>query len=348
MNDNSKYSNTFYQDTIIKPRSSSDTTTVFKISHKTTIIQNLSTETKQKINVVAIPLEHKKDSVVDQPNFFLANNQDNSLINSYESNIWFKTSTDSNCYIINKERINTLKPVVFFEKHENKTHIEKGITIKEKPKTLGEWTIVPILLGMFLLSIIVTRHRKYLGLLFESIVYRFSSNKFLNEKNSQFQRMKFILDILFVISFSLVVDQIVKGLGLYSPPEKFQFIIFVAIASLLIVLRLFRLIVFKLSALFSNHQVFFKDLFNSASLYTRTMGIFLLPLVFLITYSTGFINIMFIYLSIFIIFIMLILRIISMFRAFILGGFSIFYFILYLCALEIAPLLVILKEVKSR
>jgi hypothetical protein len=68
----------------------------------------------------------------------------------------------------------------------------------------------------------------------------------------------------------------------------------------------------------------------------------------LITYTRGFISTFIIYLSISITIIILIIRIIRILRVFVDRGFSIFYFILYLCALEISPLLIIWKVVISR
>jgi len=347
MKEKNCFSNTTQQDTIVKPQANSDTLTVNKINFSNQIKHTTDKEIKQTIKIVTLPRDHN-DSLANNSLFLNVDITDNSLINNYKSNIWFRSTKDSSCYIVDKENDNNFKPTIIIEKVEKNIHFEKEFVIKEKPNISSDWTIFPILGGLFLLAVIFSRYRKYLGLILESVVHRFSSHKILNEKNSQFQRMNVVLDILFVISFALAIDQIVKGLGFYSAPDKFQFIVFVAFGSLLIALRLFRLIVFKLSALLSNHQPFFKDLFNNASLYTRAMGIFLLPMVFLITYSTGLINIFFIYLAVFTIFIMLILRTINMFRAFIVGGFSIFYFILYLCALEIVPLLVIWKEVKSR
>jgi len=44
----------------------------------------------------------------------------------------------------------------------------------------------------------------------------------------------------------------------------------------------------------------------------------------------------------------MIFRMIRTIKVFIDNGLSIFYFILYLCALEIVPLLVIWKEVQAR
>ncbi len=273
---------------------------------------------------------------------------DNSLIDNYKTYKWLNSNIDSNCYISKKQVVTAQKILHITESHNGKKKIPSDYSVKQINDNSYDWVFIPAILGLVFLASIVTFYRKYFGTLFESIFYRYSNNKILNEKNSNYQRLTFILDILYVISFALAIDQIIRGLGLFLPPSNMKYIVFVAFLGLLIVLKLFRVLIFKMSALFSNHIVFLKDLFNSSSLYTRTLGIILVPLAFIMAYSTGILNSYTVYTSLVIIIIMLILRTISMIRSFILGGISIFYFILYLCALEIVPLLIIIKELKSR
>ena len=348
MNTNFKAATFFLQDTILKPNSNLDTSIIKKSLDSSIIIKANNKSDKSFGNKVDINTNRLKDSIKSSPLFLNINIIDKSLINSYNENLWFQSDKDSSCYITKKQDISVFKPIVILEKQENVAHFDKTFTARERYPANSDWNIIPILMGMFLLASIVTIYRKYLGQLFESIVYRFASNKLFNDKNIHSQRLAIMLDVLFILSFSLIADQIAKRFQLYTSLGKFEYIIFLVSCSFLLALRFFRWIVFKLSALFSNHQSFFSELYISSSLYTRILGVFLLPFVFLITYSTGLIATILLYISVFSIFIMLILRTISMFKVFIVRGFSIFYFILYLCALEIAPLLVILKEVKSR
>ncbi len=343
-----KFSKYYYQDTLVFTKNNTDTSGYS--TNITPVIkhQPFLTEFKLKTAKENKGTNQIIDSIIKRPEFISIDYNEKTLINNYKDYSIRNSINDSNCYLVYKKNYKVNISNIFVEKKENNKHVERDYVIKEKQATNSDWTIIPIVLGLFLLASIIVRYSKYLGILLENVIYRYSTNKIQNEKNSQFKRLTLLLDILFVISFSLAVDQIVKGLGIYTPPDNFQFIVFAAISFIVISLWLFRLIVFKLSALFSNHKVFFNDLINSASIYSRTLGVFLLPMVFLITYSTGSFNTIIIYLSIFIMLIMLILRTVSIFKAFIVKGFSIFYFILYLCALEIVPLLIIWKEVKSR
>lgn len=315
-------------------------------------IVNTSTLNFQNISpkhpsITAEVIAFKNDSL-SKPEFSTIEFNNNSLIDNYKTYKWLNNNIDSNCYIVNKQIVTHTKILHISESTEVTKKIPSDYTFKQRLDTSHDWVFIPSIMGLIFLASIATYYRKYFGLLFESIFYRYSNNKILNEKNSNYQRLTFILDILYVISFSLAIDQIVNGLDLFSPPNNMKYIVFVVFVGLLIVLKLFRVLIFKLSALFSNHKVFLKELFNSSSLYTRTLGIILVPLAFIMAYSTPTLNIVCVYTSLVLIIIMLILRTISMIRSFILGGISIFYFILYLCALEIVPLLIIIKEVKSR
>lgn len=290
----------------------------------------------------------KNNDSISKHEFCEINFNDNSLVDNYIYYKWFDAKLDSNCYIINKQIIKKNNILHFIELKEEKKKISYGNVIKQRIELSNDWVFIPSLIGLVFLVGIITFYRKYIGLLFESIFFRYSNNKILNERNTSYQKLSFILDILYIISFSLAINQIVKGLQFFSPPENLKYIVFVAFACLLLALKLFRILVFKLSSLFSNHKTFLKDLLNSSSLYTRTLGIILVPLAFLMTYSTSTINTISIYATIITIVIVMIMRSISMIRSFILAGISIFYFILYLCALEIVPLLIIIKEVRSR
>jgi hypothetical protein len=83
-------------------------------------------------------------------------------------------------------------------------------------------------------------------------------------------------------------------------------------------------------------------------LVNKMLGIFLLPFLILITFSGPQVREIFITISLVMIFIMLIYRIIAAYRP-IRNEIKLtpFYFFLYLCAFEIAPLLLIYKVLLS-
>jgi len=290
----------------------------------------------------------KSDSIQNTPNFCEIKINHKSLISNYKETFYESLSVQKICYITKNEDDNIISSVVLNEGIKTSHSTEAILTINEKGKNNTDWVLIPLLFGLFTMALVITFYRKYLGQLLERIVYYFASSNNRKSKSIPFQSLTVILDFLFIISFSMLADLVVKKLGLYTPPIKYPFFVFLLVGAFLLFLRIFRWTIYNLTALFSNQTVFFKDLFSNSTLYTRTLGVFLLPIVFLISYTTGFITTILIYFAVIITIIFLIIRIIRLFKVFIVGGFSIFYFILYLCALEIAPLLIIWKEVNSR
>jgi len=288
------------------------------------------------------------DSINQIPDFYSIHLNYKSLISNYKETNWFNTSKNKICYIVDKQEHNKAKTIFLVNKNNITQSTGTDVFAKETIQNHNDWTIIPLLLGFFVLASIITIYRKYLGQLFYKIFHRFSTSRNQKEKSIPYQRLTIILDFLFVISLALLIDQVLKKLVLYSPPEQFPFLIFIIFCVFLAALRVVRWIIFKLSALFADKKIFFNELYSNSNLYTRSLGVFLLPTVFFITYTTGFISTLLIYLSVSLTIIVLIFRLIRIFKVFVVSGFSIFYFILYLCALEIAPLLVILKEVSSR
>jgi hypothetical protein len=336
--------------------------TVDTLSAKTEIFVRPIKENSQisldlKLNKSGIIKENKQidksflicntDTIRDIPEFCKVNTNCRSTVESFDGFMRSNSSQDEICYIVKSYHKLFSRPILIENKEVNSSSLNE-ISVKEKNPNPHDWAFIPLLLGMFVIASIITFYRKYLGQLIESTIYLFSSSKYLKERNTLFQRLTFFLDFLFIISFSLLVDLIVRKFGIYNPPNRFDYLIFLTFCAFLLALRVFRKIIYKISALFSNQSNFFNDLYSNSSLYTRTLGVFLLPLVFFINYTTGFVTLFLFYLALLLTVIILITRVIRMFKVFVMAGFSIFYFILYLCALELAPLFIVWKEVNSR
>lgn len=305
--------------------------------------QNLFVHTTQNnskedtLQVVVIP-EYKKYKF-----------NDNTLVNSFKDTKWFNNTEDKIYYLFDKQANNTKSTLVYIAgERVNKQKSIKIIEPKEKIVSNYDWYIIPVLTGLITLAFIFSSYKKYFSKLYESVFFRYVSKKLADDKNVSFKRFTFILDFLFIISFSLIIDQILQKFNIYAPPKGSEYILALFISIFLFVLRIIRYIIFKLSMLFTNQISFLKDLYVNSLLYNRILGLILLPLVFLVIYSTNQVALIFVYLSIFIICINQIFRIFRTIKVFIDNGLSIFYFILYLCALEIAPLLVVWKEVQAR
>ncbi|MBE0673370.1 MAG: DUF4271 domain-containing protein [Bacteroidales bacterium] len=117
------------------------------------------------------------------------------------------------------------------------------------------------------------------------------------------------------------------------------FILFAAVSALITV----RHFVTFLTGLISNSQNSFYDYLNSIYMLYRILGIAILPVVVAISYMDDTLMKFLVPTGFVIIIMTLIVRIIRLLNIFLQNGVSIFYFILYLCALEIMPAAVFFK-----
>ena len=189
-----------------------------------------------------------------------------------------------------------------------------------------------LFIGSFLLVVVLKsvfqkQFNDFLGLLY--------TNKYIklyNEENLNW--FSVILIFIQMISFSLFIHIVLGNLGYLN---KNSFISFIQIfAFLLFFISLKYLIEKSIAFLFDIQDFYSRFLFYQAS-YRMYLGLIMLFLTFLMFYGkTSIDNITYLFISIFII-LNLIINLIS-FRIFqkeIIG--NLFYFILYLCTLEIAP-----------
>lgn len=112
-------------------------------------------------------------------------------------------------------------------------------------------------------------------------------------------------------------------------------------------LLFFRYLVMGLTGHIFNRQTLFSNYLFHHFINNRVLGIGLTPFLILIPYTTGIINEISIYLSLALVIIAVIMKIYRAIRYILKNVIFKFYLILYLCALEIIPLLVVIKYTLS-
>jgi len=203
-----------------------------------------------------------------------------------------------------------------------------------------------LLLALFLLSYTISVYRKYIGQFFEALIFRFVANKIIREKTVPIQKMSTLLDLVYILCFALLFNQAFVLLSNSSQPNSIMTLTLFAAA--VCSFRVLRYLLVKISLLFTGYRRFFHDIYSNSILYSRVLGVILLPLVFLIAYTHITLALPLLYVSVAIFAIVMIARTVRLFLVFVEYDISIFYFILYLCALEIAPFLIVWKEAQMR
>ena len=233
------------------------------------------------------------------------------------------------------------KPVNFFQSHELKV-------MHNGPQSLNRITpdwVFPLLL---LIAVAFAWLRTFYNKYFVQIVSAFFNNNLTNQivrdESILVQRASILLNIVFYLVAALFLyfvsvhfNWLPLGIGLGLN----RYIFFALVVSAVYAMKFLLLKI--CGYLFNQNKEMSAYIFN-IFLVNNLLGILLIPIVALLAFSTSINTTVVIYVSVIFISIAFLYRIV---RGFIIGitspVFSLHYLFLYLCTLEIAPLLVLVK-----
>ena len=253
---------------------------------------------------------------------------------NYSNNL-FKVTTP----LISKresDSYNAFSGKVFVESTESKL-----VTVNSREKLINHFPFNSwLLFGLILLlssSLILFRryNEKFFGLILLSAFNIREAGRFFISKTNLYQQILAITNTLFVSSICLAVF---NYLTLVSPTFDSSVKSFVIIAAVVIGYLLYRNILILLFSMVSNLREFFSTLSFHHFIFNFIITLFLLFFGVLSTYLPFEFRVFPLYASLIIVIILFILRTIRTLRLFILNRFSIFYWFLYFCALELVPL----------
>ena len=229
------------------------------------------------------------------------------------------------------------------------------VVVKQEPKFGGEsmsrfqnigfgndWFVGVILFSLFLFTSVRFLFGKYLSKLVESIFSSHTANNLFLDKNINMIKGSVIINILFVVNISLFAINILN----YNSTSSIRAYGFEEFA--LILLGVFLLYIGKVIAIRALGYVFkaaneSKEYVFTTFLYNKNLGLFLFPVIIASPFVQPFAVEWLMYIGVFMILFFYILRLTRGLKILFRKHVSIFYMILYLCALEILPLLMIYK-----
>jgi hypothetical protein len=158
------------------------------------------------------------------------------------------------------------------------------------------------------------------------------------------QRANMFLDLLYFFSLPYIVLFTANyfDTSILSSINPFLALLIILLA--FFSLRIFRFITIKSIGYISGQWDDVNLLYFNQLLFLRIIGLINVPVLFFLAYTDGTTHKIILLIALSLLCLSLILRSLRMFQVFIKKGFSIFYFLLYLCALEIIPLLILIKE----
>ena len=205
--------------------------------------------------------------------------------------------------------------------------------------TYSDTFFIILTFDLLLIALLKAFYQKFTKQLFLSVFAQRYANQYLKEENVFTERVTFLVTTIMLINISLFLAKTIFGINL-SLPDFLNVFIFIAIFffSKAIIIRLLGH-VFMLKSL-AKLGVYFSFLFD------RVMGIILFPIVVFMFFSPINSSPILVTFSVVIIVLFLAVKIFWLWKIGIEGfGLSRYYLFLYLCTLEILPLLVFTKAV---
>jgi hypothetical protein len=181
-------------------------------------------------------------------------------------------------------------------------------------------------------------YKKYFNLLFGSLISYQTSLKLLKGKNIMTRRVSFVLNFIYSIVLALFILRILEFFQIkifkFNTFETLLFLI-----NLIIIISIVRLLILNLVGIIFNSTQIFNEYIHNNYIINKNLALFLFPLLIIQVYINEKLKIIFIITGISLIILSYIIRLYRGFQIIIKKDIFLFYLILYLCTLEILPLL---------
>ncbi|MEE4197651.1 MAG: DUF4271 domain-containing protein [Bacteroidales bacterium] len=244
------------------------------------------------------------------------------------------------------------KKTVFIEEASSnegktRTYSEKSPekAVKPLPSNLNnqfDWVTVLLIVTLILFGWIRLFHKKYLLSLIKSTISYQEAHSLYRDKNSLMQRASFIGNLLFVSNVSLFVVQLSRYFGLtFSGVAEYELYLFSF--TCITGLYVFRALTSGFIGFLFLKQKVFAEYFHHVNIYTKNIGLFLFPVIVALQFLTYEYLDFIVYMGFGIVLFFYIFQLLRSFQIINRRNVSIFYMILYLCAFEFAPFLILYK-----
>ncbi|OFX19343.1 MAG: hypothetical protein A2041_01745 [Bacteroidetes bacterium GWA2_31_9b] len=258
---------------------------------------------------------------------------------------------------VSKETVNEKTEIVIIENQTYKSNKpDEKIIITEKrieiePRLKGnklnfDWILGVLLLSFIILGFVRLYFNKYLQSLIKSSISFQESTTMFREKNTLMEKASLLVNLLFLSNISIFVIQLAQFFNIEFGKIK-HYYVYLIVFSGLILLYIFRgLTSWFVGFVFLKEKIF-KEYFHNVNIYTKNTGLFLFPIVITLQFLSYEYLAFIIYIGLAGVGVLYILLIQRSFQLINRKNVSVFYMILYLCAFEFAPLLIIYKLLLS-
>ncbi len=203
-----------------------------------------------------------------------------------------------------------------------------------------DWLVGVILAAFLIFATVRLIFNKYLAQLLHSAINYSTFTRLFRERYFNLLHASFRLDIVFNLELALLAYQFLSIFKI-NPGLPKTYTLYVACVGLIVVYFLGKRIIYYLLGILTESKPEVLEYLFNITVYNRILGIFLLPLTAIIAFVPLTIAEPLLYVGLFIVIVFYLLALTRGIKIFLKKQFSISYLILYLCTLEILPLLLI-------
>lgn len=198
------------------------------------------------------------------------------------------------------------------------------------------WTLIIGLLSIVLLLSIKAYYQKFLQQVINTLFNFQLADKMFKEKNILLRRAFFFLNVNFIIIISLFI--LLLSITFEVHISNKNYLDYFIILSVVVAALILRYMIFYLTGkLFQQLPVVLEYIHNKY-LFNKNIGIALIPIVFTSLYVSPSISKILLIICVLFIILITVYKIFRGFQIFLKNGILLFYTILYLCTLELLPL----------
>jgi hypothetical protein len=209
----------------------------------------------------------------------------------------------------------------------------------------NDWFTFLFLLTLVILALVKSSTKKYFTLLVQSVGSFQASTRMYREQNISLVQGSSAMEVFYLIVMALFGYQLFQFFGIEFPLH--DVLIFLIILSAIFVFIQTKYLIYKLLAFFNETSADTREYLFNIQNYHRMLGLLLWPIVVAIAWLPIEDSRIFMYSGLILTALINLLYLIRGARILIKKHYSFFYLFLYLCTLEILPLLLFLKVLQT-
>lgn len=215
-----------------------------------------------------------------------------------------------------------------------------------KAETGMNWLVITLLVSLFALSWLKLVYEKFIVQIVGAMVNYQVSLRLFRERNVLFKNISLGLNFTFALNLGLFIFYLVDfyGFGQVLPYKFLSMLVYTMVVAVIYSLK-------SGTCKFLGYVFLVRDEFDeyihNVRVYNKNIGLFLFPIIIIYPFIADAAKPYILYAGFLIIGTLILLRIHRGFQIIMKKGVSIFYLILYLCAIEILPVLLLIKLATS-